>query len=141
MADSQDTFASAGRKTAEANNESRPAGVLPDRARPHALQVEKAVLGAMIREPESCIDLAIEQFNRTDVFYMPAHREIYRVLLELQQKKDNGVDAISLAQQLREEGKLDAVGGEIYIAELMDSIATTVNLESWCQTLVKYASI
>ena len=126
-------------KLQDPDKDARPAGSLPDRARPHAVQVEKAVLGAMLREPGSCIDLAVEQFNRNDVFYMPAHREIYRVLVELQQKKSGGVDVITVAQQLREEGKLDAVGGELYLAELMDSIATTVNLESWCQTLIKYS--
>ncbi len=123
------------------DKESRPAGTLPDRARPHAVQVEKAVLGAMLREPGTCIDLAVEQFNRSDVFYLPAHREIYRVLLDLQQKKDGAVDVVSVAQRLREEDKLDAVGGELYLAELMESIATTVNLESWCQTLIKYATL
>ena len=123
------------------DKEARPAGSLPDRARPHAVQVEKAVLGAMLREPGACIDMAVEQFNRNDVFYMPAHREIYRVLLELQQKKTGAVDVITVAQQLREEEKLDAVGGELYLAELMDSISTTVNLESWCQTLIKYATL
>ena len=96
------------------DKESRPAGTLPDRARPHAVQVEKAVLGAMLREPGTCIDLAVEQFNRSDVFYLPAHREIYRVLLDLQQKKDGAVDVVSVAQRLREEDKLDAVGGELY---------------------------
>jgi len=119
----------------------RPAGLLPDRARPHAARLEKAVLGAMLKEPESCIDLAVEQFNRTDVFYMPAHREIYRVILALQQAKSDAVDVLSVAQKLREENKLDAVGGEIYLAELMDSVATTVNLESWCRTLLKYATL
>ena len=29
--------------------DSRPAGILPDRARPHSVQVERAVLAAMLR--------------------------------------------------------------------------------------------
>ena len=139
MAELRNNSDSENKKFSEGGKDARPSGTLPDRARPHALQVEKAVLGAMLREPGTCIDLAVEQFNRNDVFYMPAHREIYRVLLELQQKKTGGVDAITVAQQLREEGKLDAIGGELYLAELMESIATTVNLESWCQTLIKYS--
>ena len=127
------------KKFKESDKDARPAGTLPDRARPHAVHVEKAVLGAMLREPGSNIDLAIEQFNNNDVFYLPAHREIYRVILDLQQKKAGDVDVISVAQLLREEGKLEAVGGELYLAELIDCIATTVNLESWCQTLIKYS--
>ena len=48
---------------------------------------------------------------------------------------------MSLAQLLRERGKLDGVGGEVYLAELDGAISTTVNLESWCKILVKYATL
>ena len=117
-----------------------PDGVLPDRAQPHALNVERAVLGAMLREPGSCIDLAVAQFGRQEVFYAPAHRVIYSTLVELHsQNKD--ADLVSLAQLLKERGKLEGVGGEVYLAELDGSISTTVNLESWCKILVKYATL
>jgi replicative DNA helicase len=122
------------------DNPKLPDGVLPDRAQPHALNVERAVLGAMLREPDSCIDLAVGQFGRQEVFYTPAHRVIYSALTELHGQRHNA-DLVSLAQLLKERGKLDAVGGEIYLAELEGSIATTVNLESWCRTLVKYAML
>ena len=117
-----------------------PAGVLPDRAQPHALDVERAVLGAMLREPESCIDLAVSQFGGQEVFYAPAHRVIYSTLVELR-NRNASPDLVSLAQCLRERGKLDGVGGEVYLAELYGVVSTTVNLESWCATLIKYATL
>ena len=117
-----------------------PDGVLPDRAQPHALNVERAVLGAMLREPGSCIDLAVSQFGRQEVFYVPAHRVIYQTLVELHNTTRNA-DLVSLAQLLKERGKLDGVGGEVYLAELDGGISTTVNLESWCKILVKYATL
>ena len=122
------------------DNSKLPDGVLPDRAQPHALKVERAVLGAMLREPESCIDLAVAQFGGQEVFYAPQHRVIYATLLELHNESRNA-DLVSLAQRLKERGKLDGVGGEIYLAELDGSISTTVNLESWCKILVKYATL
>ena len=114
--------------------------MLPDRAQPHALNVERAVLGAMLREPGSCIDLAVAQFGRQEVFYAPAHRVIYSTLVELH-SQNRDADLVSLAQLLKERGKLDGVGGEVYLAELDGSISTTVNLESWCKILVKYATL
>ena len=122
------------------DNQKLPDGVLPDRAQPHALNVERAVLGAMLREPESCIDLAVSQFGRQEVFYVPAHRVIYSALTELH-SQDKDADLVSLAQLLKERNKLDAVGGEVYLAELDGAISTTVNLESWCRILVKYATL
>ena len=123
-----------------ADTEKLPAGVLPERAQPHAPSVERAVLGAMLREPKSCIDLAVSQFGKQEVFYAPAHRVIFATIQELYTQSHN-VDLVSLAQCLKERGKLDGVGGEVYLAELEGSIATTVNLESWCKTLVKYATL
>ena len=122
------------------DNSKLPDGVLPDRAQPHALKVEQAVLGAMLREPESCIDLAVAQFGGREVFYAPQHRVIYATLTELHNETHNA-DLVSLAQRLKEQGKLDGVGGEVYLAELDGSISTTVNLESWCKILVKYATL
>ena len=80
-----------------------PDGVLPDRAQPHALNVERAVLGAMLREPDSCIDLAVAQFGRQEVFYTPAHRVIYSALIELHAQR-RSADLVSLAQLLKERG-------------------------------------
>ena len=123
-----------------ADTEKLPAGVLPERAQPHAPNVERAVLGAMLREPKSCIDLAVSQFGKQEVFYAPAHRVIFATIQELYGQSQN-LDLVSLAQCLKERGKLDGVGGEVYLAELEGSISTTVNLESWCKTLVKYATL
>ena len=125
---------------ADLRGEKRPAGILPDRARPHSLKIERAVLAAMLREPESCINLVIEKFRDDAVFYTPAHREIFNCILELH-NASSGTDLISVAQRLKERNKLEAVGGELYLAELIDTIATTVNLESWCQVLSKYATL
>ena len=121
--------------------EKRPAGILPDRARPHSIQVERAVLAAMLREPESCINLVIEKFRSDEVFYTSAHREIFKCIIELHNQDNSATDLISVAQRLREKNKLEAIGGEVYLAQIIESIATTVNLEAWCQTLSKFATL
>ena len=118
-----------------------PVGVLPDRAQPHAVKTEQAVLAAMLREPDSCIDLVVSQFHDERVFYSPAHRAIFKAILTLHDTGGMAVDLISLAQLLREQKQLDAVGGELYLAEIDNSISTTVNLESWCRILDKYATL
>jgi len=124
--------------TSKAGN---PVGVLPDRAQPHAVKTEQAVLAAMLREPDSCIDLVVAQFRDERVFYSPAHRAIFKAILALHDTDGMAVDLISLAQLLREQKQLDAVGGELYLAEIDNSISTTVNLESWCRILDKYATL
>ncbi len=116
-------------------------GVLPERAQPHDLPVERAVLAAMIREPSPCVDIAIEHFRDAEVFYSHVHREIFQVILELHNNDKLKIDIISVAHRLKELDRLDAVGGEVFLAELDGTIATTVNIESWCKILGKYATL
>ena len=117
------------------SNADRPAGILPDRAQPHNLKVEQAVLSAILREPESCIDTVIEKLGSTgDAFYSSANRAIFLAALELH-KSDKTPDLLTVAQKLKASDKLEASGGELYLAEIYSSIATTVNIESWCGIL------
>lgn len=119
--------------------EKRPAGILPDRAQPHDPAVEKAVLAAMLREPDSCVDTAIMILHEPEVFYSHVHREIYQTILSLHNDQKKAVDLVSVAHELAVTGKLEAIGGELYLAELAGAISTTVNIESWCEILKKYA--
>lgn len=114
-------------------------GILPDRAQPHDPAVERAVLAAMLREPSPCVDIVTEHFRASEVFYSHVHREIFRVIIELYADPQLKVDIISVAHRLKTQGKLEAVGGEIFLAELDGAISTTVNIESWCVILLKYS--
>ena len=118
------------------------AGILPDRPQPHAENIERAVLAALIRDASGCFDTAKSFFkDRVSVFYKPGHREIYNTILELGNADSKQVDLLSVAQRLKEKGKLEAVGGEVYLADLEMTISTTVNIENWCKQLVKYDNL
>ena len=118
------------------------AGILPDRPQPHAENIERAVLAALIRDASGCLDTARSFFkDRMTVFYSPAHREIYNTIVELGSADSRQVDLLSVAQRLREKNKLEAIGGELYLAELEMTISTTVNIETWCKQLVKYDNL
>ncbi|MBE6378261.1 MAG: replicative DNA helicase [Lentisphaerae bacterium] len=119
----------------------RPAGILPDRAQPHNLKVEQAVLSAMFRDPKGCIDTVISKLGPTgDAFYGAANRSIYSAIVELH-RSDSIPDLLSVAQKLHSSEKLEAAGGEIYLAEIYSAIATAVNVESWCDILRNYAML
>ena len=120
---------------------SRPAGILPDRAQPHNHKIEQAVLAAMLREPKSCVDIAVSVLGTNpENFYAAAHRDIFKAAIELN-AAGTAPDLLSVAQKLRSAGKLDAVGGELYLAELFSTIATTVNIEAWCKILLNLSML
>ncbi len=119
----------------------RPAGMLPDRAQPHDPNVERAVLAAMLREPDECVNMVLEHFRKPEVFYSHVHREIFQTMLDLYGDHSTKVDLVTVAHRLKTIGKLDAIGGELFLAELEGSISTTVNIEAWCLILKKYATL
>ena len=121
-----------------AKKPARPAGLLDeDRPQPHSLETERAVLAAMLKEPASCGNGAIELLGSADVFYSHVHREIYQAICALLTESGE-VDPISLAHILRKKGVLEDIGGEVFIAELYNCIATTANFENWCQIVRDY---
>lgn len=114
------------------------AGLLDeDRPQPHSLETERAVLAAMLREPDSCGTSAIEYLGNEDVFYSHVHREVFRTITTI--LADSGkVDLITVVHALNKKDVLEEVGGEIFLAELYSSIATTANFENWCGILKEH---
>ena len=102
-----------------------------DRALPHDLNAEVAVLGSMLLSPEEAIDVA----SRLDpkAFYSEKHRTIFKALMELNEDGDVGIDLITLGDFLRRKGDFNKSGGEDYLIHLMNSMPTAANVETYTQ--------
>ena len=124
------------------NNEielsSTPGILASNRALPHDFEAEQAVLAAMLLEPSYCINVVIEKIRDVNSFYSPVNRIIYNAILELE-KRGTGVDLISLSHYLDTLGRLEEIGGKSYLAKLQNTIATTANIETWCDILNQHA--
>ncbi len=103
-------------------NASEQVGRIP----PQAVDVEQAVLGAMLLEPEA-IPQAIEVL-RSDAFYQLKHQKIYIAMLNLFER-GNPVDLITLTEELKTREELEQVGGAYYLAELTAQVASAANVE------------
>jgi len=83
-------------------------------ALPHAAGIEKAVLSVFLQYPEAWHekgDLA------PDWLYLPAHRLLFEAIAETIEK-GNPVELVSLVQMLADTGRLTAIGGPGYVAEV-----------------------
>lgn len=114
-----------------------PGTVHTDRPQPHNLAAERAVLGAMLRQPKTCVDMAIELLGSADVFYSHIHREIFQSMVSIHtgDRRSTDVNLVAVAQYLKQRDRLDAIGGELFLAELYQEVATTAHLESWCEII------
>jgi replicative DNA helicase len=82
-----------------------PGGRVP----PHNIEAEESLLGAMMLSREA-ITAAIEQHVDPADYYKPAHGHIHRVCCDLYSDNEP-VDPVTVAEALRRESLLDAIGG------------------------------
>lgn len=93
---------------------------------PQALDVEEAVLGALMLEREAFIGVA--DVLTEDSFYKEEHREIFKVIKNLSMQ-DKPVDLLIVTQELKNNGLLEKVGGPYYITQLTSKVASAAHLE------------
>ncbi|CAM1365314.1 Replicative DNA helicase [Tenacibaculum litoreum] len=93
---------------------------------PQALELEEAVLGAMMIDKKG-IDEVIDILH-PDAFYDKRHQEIYAAIYELFQNSEP-IDLLSVSNQLKKNGKLDLAGGDFYLIGLTQKVASSAHIE------------
>ena len=93
---------------------------------PQALEIEKAVLGALMIDKDAYAIVC--EILRPESFYEPRNQMVYTAIRDLSMD-EKPVDMLTVADQLAKTGKLEQVGGPGYIAELSSGVATSANIE------------
>ncbi len=142
--------------SAEMGKRKLPGTINDDRPLPHDAEAEAAVLGAILLEPKPLIEYATEImgsaaffFDTEDkhkkkkpspVFYNPRHQRIYSTLCQLHEEQVE-IDLITICNALTKKQTLEFIGGESYLAKLMNAIATTANFETWCKMVRDFSIV
>ncbi len=106
------------------------------RVPPQAVEIEEAVLGAMLIEHEAAT-IALQLLSPND-FYKPAHKHIFETLFELYER-DNPLDLITVENELRDKSLLDSVGGAGYLADLTRSVSSAASVDYHAQIISEKA--
>ncbi len=101
-----------------------------DKVPPQALEAEMAVLGSMMIEREA-IDSALEWVEEKH-FYQDSHRKIFRAIFSLNNKQQ-AADLITVTEELRRDGALAEVGGQGYLTDLINRVATAAHVKHYAQ--------
>jgi replicative DNA helicase len=112
----------------------RPSG--GGRVPPHDLQAEESLLGAMLLSAEA-IASAAGMVSASD-FYKPAHGHVYDAVHTLY-AAGQPADAVTVADELRRAGLLDAIGGPGVLAQILSSTPATTNAERYARIVEEYA--
>ncbi len=96
-----------------------------------------AVLGSMLIEREAA-EKALDLLHETD-FYLDPHKRIYRAVHALF-GAGQAIDVVTVSEELRKKGELDAIGGGGFLAELINKVTTAAHVEYYAR-LVKEKAI
>ena len=98
-----------------------------ERIPPQSVATEQAVLSAMLMDMRA-IDSARELLKAEDFYHGP-HRMIFAAILRLADDHED-IDQISVAEDLKRHGKLDAAGGIVYVSQIASELATWANIRT-----------
>jgi replicative DNA helicase len=107
-----------------------------ERLPPQAVAMEQAVLGAMLID-QRAIGRAIELLDETCFYHVP-HSLIYQAAIRLYERNE-AVDQLTLAEELKRRNKLEEVGGVVYLAKLASEVATAANIDHHARIVLEKA--
>ncbi len=93
---------------------------------PQAIDVEEAVLGALMLERDAYVTVA--DIIKTDSFYKEENQKIFDAIRNLSEK-EKPIDLLMVTQELKDREQLDEIGGPGYITQLTRRVASAAHIE------------
>ena len=103
---------------------------LPGKLPPQSIEAEQSLLGCLMLDKEAIIKVA--DFLGPRDFYRGSHQEIYKACLELFEKSEP-IDLLSVANRLKEKGKLEEIGENSYLTDLVNSVPTATHVMNYAK--------
>lgn len=111
-------------------------GIVLNHLQPQALELEEAVIGALMIEQEAYSK--VSDILKSDSFYDHRHKVIYSSVsnLSLNQRP---VDILTVTEQLKTDGKLEEAGGVLYVTQLAGKVTSSAHIEYHARIIAQKA--
>lgn len=103
---------------------------------PHNLEMEENLLGSMLLT-NAAIHTADAFVDQTD-FYKPAHGHVFAAIMACYERGEK-VDISLVADELRERGLLDALGGKQTLARLQAGAPVSAHAQAYADVVARHA--
>ena len=101
---------------------------MPEKIIPHNIEAEQSVIGSMFLTKEA-LQKGLELLVAED-FYLDSHVKIFTCIKALDDEK-RPVDLTTISEELNRRGWLKQVGDIEYIAETINNVPTTANIDEY----------
>lgn len=110
----------------------------PGRRPPHNLDAERALLGAMLIDPDRITEAA--EIVRPESFFDQRNATLCSVMLDLAER-GMPVDPVTVAHVLRVDEKLASIGGEAFLVDLMEGVTSSAHLLFYARIVSECATL
>ncbi|MFA6334963.1 MAG: replicative DNA helicase [Bacteroidales bacterium] len=101
---------------------------------PQAVDIEEAVLGALMLEPNAAPDIV--DVIVPECFYKESNRKIFTAIVSLT-RKHAPVDIFTISEELKNIGELESVGGTVYLSQLSMKIGAAAHIDYHSKILLQ----
>ncbi|MCX8080662.1 MAG: replicative DNA helicase [Bacteroidia bacterium] len=104
------------------------------KVQPQAVEVEEALLGAMLLDREALSDVI--DLLSPEMFYKEQNGKIFEAIHALFHRSEP-VDILTVTQELKRTSSLEMVGGSYYVASLTNKISSAANAEFHARIVIQ----
>ncbi len=101
---------------------------------PQSMPSEQAVLGSIMLRKDAMHE--VEDMITPDSFYAEKHKIIFKAMLDLSAKNEP-IDMLSLSTKLSEQKLLNNIGGNQYLAEIVNTVPSSTNVKHYADIVQK----
>ncbi len=109
----------------------------PDRLPPHDIEAEEAVIASLLVDSEAIYQ--VTPILRPGDFFREKNGWVYEACLELW-SRDEAINQITVAHELARRDRLEEVGGQTYLVDLIRSLPTSIGVEFYAQIVRRDAT-
>lgn len=103
---------------------------------PQNAEAEASLLGALLIDSDAIVKIA-DNLSTKD-FFDKRNERIYEAMIQLYEHRQ-AIDVLTLANQLKNNGVLDMVGGPSYLTELTNFVPTAAHVEQYADIVAQKA--
>jgi replicative DNA helicase len=100
---------------------------------PHDLLAEKALVGCLIIDGAAFDEISNLQIEEK-IFYDPRYGKVFDVIRDLS-LANRAIDYVTVCNKLKDQGKLEEIGGESFVSSLTEDQASSANVYEYAKII------
>ncbi|MBN2162569.1 MAG: hypothetical protein JW713_06470 [Pontiellaceae bacterium] len=103
---------------------------------PHSEKSERGIVGSIMLEPDRVIPKLLKAGLRPNDFYDRRHQVLYEQMLDMYAAMPRGMDALTIADWLKDKNAIEMAGGYDYLVQIQDSTLVTAHVEHYTKNVL-----